>query len=100
MRGVVDTRRELVRQQAPADLEQLDGEHADVAELVHQQRADALGLGLGRIDRRRPRHAQDPVTVHVLADRPEARLAVPRPNADDRELPIVGDELLCQLLVA
>ena len=34
--GVVDARRELVREQAAADVEELEREHADVAELVEQ----------------------------------------------------------------
>jgi hypothetical protein len=37
--------------------------------------------------------------VHVLADRPEARVAVACTYADDRELPLEGDELLGQLVV-
>ena len=96
---VVDARRELVGQQAPPDVEQLDREDADVAELVEQQRADPLGLCLGRPGGRRPRDAQDPVAVDVLCDRPESRLAVSCPHADDRELAVEGDELLGQLVV-
>ena len=81
------------------DLEELDCEHADVVQGIHQDCADPLRLGLWRTDGRRPRDAQDSVPVHVLADRPEARLAVLRPPADDRELAVEVDELLGDLAV-
>ena len=62
----------------PLDLEQLDREHADVAERVEEPRRDLLGLALRRVARRSARDAQDPVAVHVLDERLEARLAVAR----------------------
>ena len=77
--GVVDARRDLVRQQLPADLEELEREHADVA---RARRAAASHTTrrrpAARSRRGAPRVAQDPVAVHVLDERPEACLAVGR----------------------
>ena len=44
--GVVDARRELVREELPVDVEELDGEHADVAERVEERARDLLRLVL------------------------------------------------------
>ena len=46
--GVVHARSELVRQELPAGVEELDREHADVAELVEETRRDLLRLTLWR----------------------------------------------------
>ena len=45
--AVVDARGELVREQLATDVEELDREHADVAELVEQLRRELLGLACG-----------------------------------------------------
>ena len=74
--GVVHARRELVREQLPADVEQLDREHADVAELVEELRRDLLGLALRRIRARGARDGEDPAAVLVLGERIEGGLAV------------------------
>ena len=55
--GVVHARRDLVREQLAADLEQLDREHADVVEVVEERRGDRRGLAgerVGDAGRRRP----------------------------------------------
>ena len=44
---VVDARRDLVREQLAVDVEQLDGEHADVVELVEERARDARRRRLG-----------------------------------------------------
>ncbi len=97
---VVDARRELVGEQSPVDLEELDGEDAHVVERVEQGGADLLRFALRRISGRGARDAQDALAMQVLADRPEARVAVPRAHADDRQLPVERDELLRELVVA
>ncbi len=97
---VVDARRELVGEQPPLDLEELDGEDADVVERVEKGGADLLCFALRRIARRGARDAQDALAVQVLADGPEARVAFPRAHADDRQLPVERDELLRELVVA
>ena len=78
-RRVVDTRRELVREQPPADLEELDREHADVssASMSAAQIASASRCGASRSWR--AGDAEDPVAVDVLADRPE-RVSPSRPR--------------------
>ena len=63
--GVVDARRELVREQLAADVEELEREHADVAELVEQARAVLLGLAPAA----RPRRAR----ARCGGSRPRAR---------------------------
>ena len=47
--GVVHARRELVGEQPAADVEELEREHADVAELVEEPRRVLLGLRLRRV---------------------------------------------------
>ena len=94
MAGVVDAGRELVRQQASFDLEELERQDADVAELVQQAAPVRLGLRLRRPGGRRTRLAQDPVSVNVLDERPEARVAVAAPDGEQRELAVEWDELL------
>src|SRR6188472_1903575 len=98
--SVVDAWGELVREQPAAHVEELDREYADVVERVDERRADRLGLGLRRVHGRRARHPQDPVSVDVLGDGPEARLPVPAADADDRELAVERDQRLGQLVVA
>src|SRR6478736_1466455 len=98
--GVVHARRVLVRKQRAVDLEELEREHADVVELLEQPAGKLLGLCLRCGDRRRARDAQDAVAVLVLGERPEAGLTVPAAHRDDRELPVEGDDFLCQLVLA
>src|SRR6188508_1782845 len=68
--AVVHPGRELVREEVAPGLEELDGKHADVAELVEQARRYLLGLALPGIRRRRARHGQDPAAMLVLVERP------------------------------
>ena len=98
--GVVHPGRELVREQPPADLEELDGEDADV---VERRRGawrrsppppPAAGPGAGARDTRRM-----PLTMDVFAHRPEACLAVAAADADDRQLAVERDELLGKLAI-
>ena len=49
---------------------------------------------LRRVDRRRPRRAQDPVLVDVLDERPEPRLAVAAAHGEQRELAVERDTFL------
>ena len=65
---VVDARRELVREQLPIDLEQLDGEHADVAERVEELRRDLLGCALRSVSRRSAGDCEDPAAMLVLGE--------------------------------
>ena len=97
---VVDARGELVREKPSPHLEELEREHADVAEVVEKSAEELLGLRLGRVGGWSARDAEDAVPVRVLRDRPEARFAVAAPNADDRELSVECDELLGQLVLA
>ncbi len=97
MRRVVDTRRELVGEEPAAGVEELDSEHADVVEGVHERGADRLRLRLRSADGWRPGDAQDPVVVEVLPDGPEPRVAIAAANPDDRKLALEGDELLGDL---
>ena len=96
---VVDARRELVREQPPLDLEQLDGQHADVAERVEELRRDLLGLTLRRAGRGSARDRQDPASVLVLGERVEGGLAVAAARRDDRQLAIERNDLLRELVV-
>ena len=92
--GVVHAGRELVREQLAADVEELERQHADVAERVEQARAVLLGLRLRRVRGGRARGAQDPVLVHVLDERVEARLAVVAADGEQRQLSVESDTLL------
>ena len=97
---VVDARCKLVREQPAVDLEQLEGEHPDVVELLEEPADELLGLRLRCGDGRRPRAAQDAVAVHVLGEGPEAGLAVSAADGDDRQLAVEGHDLLGQLVLA
>ena len=96
---VVDARRKLVREQLPIDLEQLDGQHTDVAELIEELRRDLLGCALQSVSRRSARDCEDPAAVLVLGEGIEDRLAVTSAHSDDRQLAIERDELLRELVV-
>ena len=100
VRGVVDARGVLVRKQPTGHLEQLHGEHADVAERVEKRGADLLRFALRSVRGGRTGHAQDAVEVDVLADGPKTHLSVPRPNADDRQLALEVDDRLRELAVS
>ena len=69
--GVVDARRELVREQPPVDLEQLDGQHADVAERVQKLARDLLCLRLRRVGRGSARDRRGSRRDAVLGERVE-----------------------------
>src|SRR5688572_28858842 len=92
--GVVHAGSELVREKVAADLEELEGEDAHVAELVEQARRELLRLRLRRVRRPSERTAQDAALVHVLDERIEARVAVAPANGEQRELAVETDELL------
>ncbi len=92
--GVVDARCDLVPEQLPTDVEELEREDADVPELVEQSSGVLLGLRLRRIQGGRPRSAQDPVLVDVLDERPETRLAVAPAHGEQRELAVERDTFL------
>ena len=92
--AVVHTRSELVREQPAADVEELEREDADVAELVEQSRRVVLGLGLRRVGRRRARAPQDPVLVHVLDERVERGLARAAADREQRQLAVEVDTFL------
>ena len=92
--GVVHARRDLVRQQLPADVEQLEREHADVLELVEDLRRIRLGDGLRRVRSGCTRRPQDPVLVHVLDEWVETRLAEVAADGDQRQLAVERDALL------
>ena len=85
--------RELVRQQPAADLEQLEREHAHVAELVEEPRRVLLRLRLQRLA---------PVRARCGGFRPggrsrragRTRLAVAAAHGEQRELAVERDTLL------
>ncbi len=91
---VVDARGELVRQQAAADVEELEREDADVAELVEQLRRVLLRVGLRRSGRGRARRPQDPALVHVLDERIEARVPADAADGEQRQLAVERDAFL------
>src|SRR6187455_2425350 len=97
--AVVHARRELVREEVAPGLEELDGQHADVAELVEQPRRYLLGLALWGIRRRRARHGQDPAAMLVLRHRIERGLAGASAHRDDRQLALEGDDPLRQFVL-
>src|SRR6185436_15179779 len=88
--------------QAPADVEELDGQRAHVAELVEEPARDLLGLTLQHIGPggRSARGREDPSAVLVLRERIERRSTVGATNRDDRELPAERHDPLRELVVA
>ena len=96
--GVVHAGRDLVGQQLVADLEQLDGHHADVVEwrrgsdrAMASAPACSAGVspGAGASVRRRM-----PVAVAVLDERVAGGRAVEATGGHDRQLPVEADHAL------
>src|ERR671932_2016331 len=102
-------RRALVRKDLLSDLKELDGQDADVAQLLEHARGIRFGLSLerrGEIGRRSPRDVQDAVAVLILDERIKCCLAANAANREDRKLAREGykafedERLSAQLLPA
>ena len=95
--GVVDAGCELVGEHPAADVEELEGEHADVAQ--RRRAAPATGspsaaaprsVGAASCDRIPSRRTFSPTGQNRVSPSPP-------PHRDDRELTVEGDELLREL---
>ena len=81
--GVVHPRCELVREQLPADVEELDREHAHVSELVEEVPGNLLRRALRRIGSGRTGDRENSTAMLVLGERVEGGLARRSANSHD-----------------
>ena len=95
--GVVHARRHLVGDELAALHEELDGEHADVVEVLEQLARRALRLARERgVAVGRAREAQDAVAMHVEVERIEGQLAIDAAHADDRHFGVERHEVFVE----
>ena len=96
MAAVVRPRGELVDEQPTVADEQLDGEHADEAEVVGdaQRQTGRLGRDVGADPGRYHGEVEDAADVVVLGDRVHGRAAVGGAGDEDAELGVERHPLL------
>ena len=95
--GVVHARRHFVGDELAALHEELDGEHADVLEVLEQLARGALRLARERrVAVGRAREAQDAVAMHVEVEWIEGDLAIGAAHRDDRDFGVERHEVFVE----
>ena len=92
--GIVDSRREFVREQLVIDDKQFQGQHTHIVQVI-EQAMDIVGGRFceSRLSQRRTGCAQYAVDMHVFTDRIDGYIAADAANADAGNFVVERDPL-------